>query len=73
MLIFMLIPEVPAEEHHAKNSVDTLGISMIKYLDTTSISFHFDDSAYVVYSGCSQSLKIGVSLIKPRLFTIADI
>ncbi len=50
MLRFMLILETPAEECHAKNRVDPVGISIIKYLDITNISFRFSASAYAVYT-----------------------
>lgn len=65
MLRFILILEAPAEEFHAKNNVDVPGISMIKYLDITSISFRLAVWAYAEYMVCSQSLNTGVSFIKP--------
>ena len=73
MLRFMLILETPAEECHAKNRVDPVGISIIKYLDITNISFRFSASAYAVYIVCLQSLNIGVSFINPCLFITVDI
>ena len=39
MLRFTLILEAPAEEFQTKNSVEPVGTSMIKYLETTRISF----------------------------------
>lgn len=69
----MLILDTPAEERHSKNSLDTDGISIIKYLDSTAISFFFVVFAHAEYTGCLQSLNTGVSLMEPCFFITMDI
>lgn len=68
MLRFILTLEAPDEESHVKNRVEAIGISIIKYLDNTSVSLRAAASAYAAYAVCIQSLKIGVSFIKPCRF-----
>jgi len=73
MLRFMLILEGPAEEFQEKNSVDASATSIIKYLDSTTVSFRLTASACVVYTVCLRSLNTGVSLITPGFFRSAAI
>lgn len=72
MLRFILILEEPADDSHAKNSEDVSGILTIKYLVNTSVSFCFAERAYDAYASCVQSLKIGVSFMKPRRFITVE-
>jgi hypothetical protein len=69
----MLILDAPAEERHSKNSLDTIGISIIKYLDSTAASFCLAAFAHAAYRGCLHSLHMGVSLTVPCLFIMTDI
>jgi len=72
MLRFILILAAPADECHSKKSVVPAGISTIKYLDNTSISFLFAASAYALYKVCLLSFHTGVSRMQPWRFKTAD-
>lgn len=65
----MLTMDSLAEEHHVKDSVDTSGTAIIKYLDSVSVSLRFSVSAYPSYTCCAQSFTVGVSFMKSCFFT----